>query len=203
MQHKITSKESVPQRLIAGMDRTNPNDVEFVAIQKNMTVMLFQAGKAKPFRKLKPLYFALINNQFMDDRPAQDYFRTLETEQGVRFSTLRKIELYTYFLWGSLDHKPDIKDDVLQPSENFRHVLNCPSIRFTYKHFTLNNVRLCQRDLIIIDMSAEGLVDEAIAQELGIAVATLNCHKKNLFTRTGAECKLDLVSQSYREKLIS
>ncbi|WP_028376032.1 helix-turn-helix domain-containing protein [Leeuwenhoekiella sp. MAR_2009_132] len=203
MHHKSTTTVNLPQAVIAGLDLKNPIDLEFVGIKKDMTVRFFQSGQCYPFKKLQATYFALILNEFYKDKPAQKFFKVLEKEEGITLTTVRKVELYTYFMWGGLDHKPDIKNGELQPSENFRHIENCPSLAFANKSLKINGAELNTRDLLIIDMSARGCTDYEIADALHITVITLNHHKKNLFTKTGTDCKLSLVSASYKNQILA
>ena len=203
MLHKSTTTGNLPQAVIAGLDLKNPVDLEFVGIKKDMTVRFFQGGKCYPFKKLQASYFALILNEFYKDKPAQNFFRILEKEEGVKLNTTRKVELYTYYMWGGLDHQPDIKNGELQPSENFRHIENCPSLAFANKSLRINGAELNSRDLLIIDMSARGCTDFEIADTLNITVTTLDYHKNKLFLKTGTDCKLSLVSASYKSQILA
>src|SRR5690554_2261961 len=148
MQIKSTDFPDYPQHPLAGITR-NEEDIEFFGIKKNQTVQFLQGGQVYHFDDLAPKYFVLLLNKLNSDKGALEFFH------GKGYTTKRKVELYTYLLYGSLDHTPDIKDGVLQPCENFRHVQNCPSLRFDEKKIKLAGEELTIRDLTIIDMSAQ------------------------------------------------
>ena len=198
----MTSADYRQQNIVAGLNLRNPDDVEFFGILKNRTTQFLQAGKVHYFKQLAPKYYVLLLNKMYADRPAIDYFRELELRTGIKISTTRKVELYTYYLYGSLDHKPDIVDGILQPSENFREQLDCPSLSFSGKDMTIDGQRLTLRDLKIIDMSARACTNFEIAMELGIAESSLDTYVRKLFKRTNTNCKLGLVSQSYKNQIL-
>lgn len=196
MQSKITTNKAIPQQLIAGIDVNNDTDIEFIGIRKNRTVQFLLAGTVYTFCELENKYYQMLLDKFLSDAPAVEYFSQSELPEK------RKVEIYTYALYGDLDHRPDIKNGVLQPSENFRDSEDCFSIGFSNKTFTLNGETLNERDLIIIDMSARECTDYAIADRLNIALQTLDSYKTKIFRKVGCQSKLGLVSQSYREHLI-
>lgn len=182
--------------LIAGMDLKNSEDLEFYGNRKDKTVIVLQAGHAKPFAQLDRKYYQMIKEALRNDEGAQQYFSSCD------YSEERQVELYTYFMWGDLDHTPDISGGTLQPSENFRDSLECPSMDFTNKHFTIDDQELSKRDMIIIDMSARECTDFEIADRLNIAIKTLDSHKTKLLKKLGCGSKLGMVSKSYRQHLI-
>lgn len=202
MQDKSTTSNQIPQQLVAGMNLKNDTDIEFFGIKKNKTVQFLRGGHVYYFGQLPPKYYVLLLNKMYADKPALAYFKKLEDEAGVKLSTTRKVELYTYYLYGSLDHKADIQNGILQPSENFRDKLDCPSLSFSGKDITIDGQRLTLRDLTIIDMSARECTDFEIAEKLNIAMPTLDFHKKKLFIKTGTHCKLGLVSKSYKNQIL-
>ena len=202
MQSKTTTTNQIPQHLIAGINLKNSTDVELFGIKKNMTVQFFQSGQVHYFQDLKPNYFIMLLNRFNSDMPAKEYFRKQEEVNGEKMSLKRKVEIYAYFLFGALDHKPDFKNGVLQGCENFRDSDNCPSLNFAWKNITMDGASLTKRDLTIIDMSARGCTDFEIADTLNIAIKTLDSHKAKLFVKTNTKCKLDLVCKSFHQQVI-
>lgn len=201
MQNKTTTTPEIPQHLIAGIDLRNPNDVEFIGVRKNKTVLFLQGGQVKPFSSLRREYFNLLLDCLNDDEGALLFFSNHENKTGEKLSIDRIVEIYTYYMWGDLDHTPDIITGVLQPSENFRDTFNCPSIEFTNKQFTIDGETLNKRDLIIIDMSARECLDFEIASVLDIRESTLDGYKTKLLKRTGCASKLGLVIKSYQNHL--
>lgn len=199
MNTKTTISNEIPQQMFAGINLRNSNDVEFVGIAKNKTVVFLQNGTVKPFEALQPDYLQLIEDVYNGDEGAVPYF------EGLDLPLNRKLEIYTYYMWGDLDHTPDIIDGVLQASENFRDCSDCPSIKFSNKIFTVKGEVLNERDLKIIDMSLKEETDIAIAAELGIAEKTLDQYKREkLFKKMGGlHSKIGLVSASYKHRLIA
>lgn len=196
MHDKCTTTGVIPQQLAAGMNLRNPDDIEFFGIRKNKTVQYLQAGQVHYFEEISPRFYILLLNKLNSDKPALAYFKNFD------IPTKRKVELYTYFIYGSLDHKPDIIDGKLQSSENFRDTFFCPSLQFSHKDITIDGVRLSLRDLTIIDMSARECTDTEIAAKLNICEATLNFHKKKLFIKTKTQTKLGVVMKAFKEKII-
>jgi len=196
MKNKSTTPAQAPQELIAGMNLKNTTDVEFFGIKKNKTVQFLQGGHVHPFDVLSPRYYALLVTAFYKDQPAVAYFKQFD------LPLKRKVELYTYYLFGSLDHKPDIINGVLQASENFRDSSECPSLSFSGKDITIDGVILTLRDLTIIDMSARECTDYEIAEALHICLPTLDFHKKNLFIKTGTQTKLGFVMKAFTNQII-
>ncbi|WP_300434039.1 LuxR C-terminal-related transcriptional regulator [Christiangramia sp.] len=196
MHAKTTTSNTFPQQIFAGINLKNSNDVEFVGIKKTKTVVFLQNGSVKPFKNLQNDYLQLILDSFNGDEGSRPYF------EGLDVPLLRKLEIYTYYMWGDLDHTPDIINGVLQPSENFRDCTNCPSIKFSNKEFTVHDEVLNERDLTIIDMSLKEETDIAIASRLNIAVKTLDSYKTKLFKKMGGvQSKIGLVSASYQHRL--
>lgn len=196
MQIKSTNSALIPQQVIAGINPRNSEDVEFFGIIKTQTVFYFQTAKLHSFEELSPKNYALVMNAFYADQPAVDYFKQFN------LPLKRKVELYVYYMYGSLDHTPDIKDGKLQPSENFRESEFCPSLQFAGKNFTIDGVSLSLRELTIIDMSARECTDYEIACALHICQSTLDWHKRNLFTKTNTQTKLGVVMKAYSNQII-
>ncbi|WP_416440403.1 response regulator transcription factor [Leeuwenhoekiella sp. A16] len=185
------------QQDLTTCDHQNENTIEFFGIRKNMTTMFFQNGKAKEWSQLPKNLFVIMANAYQQDQGAKTYFSTWNIPYK------RQVELFTYFGWGTLDHKPDIINGVLQPCENFRHSENCPSVKFDTKHFTINRQQLTERDLKIIDISAKGTLNTEAARMLNITVSTYNSHKAKLFKKTGTDGVVSLLMAAFKEKLIA
>lgn len=197
MQNKSTTSTQLPQHLLAGLNQENQTDVEFFGIKKNQTVQFLKSGQVHYFGELPPSHYVLLLNKFNADLPARTYFSQFD------ITMTRKVELYTYYLYGSLDHKPDIINGVLQPSENFRDSINCPSLKFSEKKMNIDGERLTLRDLIIIDMAARECTNFEIAMTLGIKESSLDTYMRNtLFKKTNTQTKLGLVSKSYQNQIL-
>ncbi len=196
MKDKSTTPDHISQQLIAGINLKNETDIEFFGIKKNKTVQFLQAGRVHYFRELPAKYFVLLHKKMNSDKPALQYFSKFD------YSLTRKVELYTYFLYGYLDHTPDIISGMLQVSENFRDSPHCPSLAFSGKDMTIDGVSLTLRELTIIDMSARECTDYEIACELNITNSTLDWHKRNLFIKTKTQTKLGVVMKAFMNHII-
>ena len=196
MQDKSTTSAQIPQHIVAGMNPQNDSDIEFFGIRKNKTVQFLRGGHVYYFNQLPAKYYVLLLKKMYKDLPAIEFFSQFP------ISTTRKVELYTYYLYGSMDHRPDIVNGFLQPSENFRDTLDCPSLSFNGKDITIDGQRLTLRDLKIIDMSARECTDYEIAAELKIALPSLDSYKRKLFFKTDTRCKIGLVSKSYKNQIL-
>lgn len=193
---KANRKDSFSgQPLPAGIKQND--NIEFFGDRASKKVQWFQNGIKKNFDQLPPKVFALLSNAYNQDKPAKEILNTIGAP------TIRQVELYTYYLWGSLDHAPDIKNGQLQPAENFRDSANCISLDFGGKEITIEGVPINKRDLAIIDLIAQDAPDKAIAAALCVSVPTLGFHKKNLFTKTNTQTKTGLLAKSFRANIIS
>lgn len=182
------------QRIIAGIT-TKDDSIEFFGIQKTRRVMFLQNGIRYNFRELSPKYYALLQKAYKKDLVAVHFIKKITK------SIVEQVELYTYYCYGALDHTPDILHGVLQPAENFRDRLDCPSLSFQSKKITIGGKELTLRELEIIDLVAQDYPDKLIADHLGIAVATLNTQKSNLFKKVNVQTKTALMMRAMNEQI--
>lgn len=62
---------------------------------------------------------------------------------------------------------------------------------------------LTQREIEVICLMEKGLSNKQIADQLNIAVRTVETHRKNIFRKTGTNNILSLVKWAYEHKIIS
>ncbi len=191
-----------PQMLTTPHTNFKSQDVEFFGIEQNMTVKFIQGNKIQSWKDLSKENLELIYPYYVSDTPFHEFIEDQETQYNIQLPEDRKMELYVYFMWGALDANPDIKDGVLQLSENYRHIENCPSRKFKHKKFMLGEVELTDRDLTIIDMSAKEYKNLVIADELGIKEKSLEAYCKRFYERTGVHTKIGLVNNAHQNQLI-
>ena len=194
MQNKATIKNDFRQNLIAGITQDSEG-VEFFGIRKSKTVKFLYKGSAYPFNELSPKYYAILSNAFYEDVSAVKFFRKFQISEA------RKIELWTYYCYGDLDHTPDIIDGKLQPAENFRDSLECPSLQFDSKQITIAGKPLLPRELTIIDMISKDALDIEIAEALNITLSTLGFHKRQLFKKTNTQSRIGLLKIAMQENI--
>lgn len=189
---KTTNFNELPQ--IAGVF-PGDNNIEFVGVRKTKQVFWLQNGSARYFSDLPIHYYNLLKEAYLADEKAVEFLQRVSPRLNVQ------VELYTYYMYGDLDHTPDISNGKLAPSENFRDTQNCPSLHWKSKNLNIGEVELTPRQIIIIDFIT--LPDKAIAGLLKISLPTLDFHKKKLFDLLGVSCKLDLLKLSIKHKIVA
>ena len=200
MNHKSTPFAAPAQHLIAGLN-TNSTDIEFYGWE-GRTVKFFRAGKNYNFEDLPPQLYKDLLNAYNNDPAAKKALSIITDSTGRKIipSLERKVELYTYYMYGGLDGKPDIKDGKLQPSENFRETKDCISLNWESKWVRLNGVKLTPREIVMVDLFTQDEKDEVVALELGITPSTLSFHKKNLFEKVGVQSKNALTTMAVQQQ---
>lgn len=198
MQSKITTL-NLDEQFPAGV-ALNDHNIEFVANKQTMSCIWLQNGHAKVFSILPKEIYNKLKKQYLSDVPAQKYINT--HYKSSLHDIKRQIEIYTCYLFGDLDNQPDVIDGELQPSENFRNSIDCPSLNFTYKNITIDGVELTRRDISILDAFSLGMPDKQIADALKIAQSTFDFHKRNLFKRIGVTHKTDAIVKAFKNNVL-
>jgi DNA-binding CsgD family transcriptional regulator len=175
-----------------------PNDssIEFFGERKTKQVYWLRNGNAHYFADLPFEYYSMLKAAYSKDHQAQGFLREVTDDER------RQVELYTYYLYGSLDSNPDIKNGSLSLAENFRSSKNCPSLRWNSKQIRFNGKPLSPRQIVIIDFIADDLPDKAIAQRMNISQSTLDFHKRNLFELAGVQTKVGLIKKAVQENIV-
>lgn len=175
----------------------NDNSIEFYAgDHKTKSVLWFQNGTSRYFTDIPLEYYQLLEKAMLNDQKAYQFLSSATDIQH------KKVELYTYYMYGDLDSTPDIKNGVLSSSENFRDTRDCPSQLWDSKNITIGAHILTPRQLLIIDMIHDDLQDKMIAYSLGITLSTLDSHKRKLYSALGIDNKTALISMAYKYKVI-
>lgn len=193
-----TSKNTgnFPTAQIAGIMPNDPN-IEFMAVRMSMQVLWLQNGRANYFSDLPMQYFLLLKAAYLRDHNAQQFLNDVTDEPT------RRIELYTYYMYGELNGTPDIIDGQLAASENFRHSINCPSLLWETKTMRIGDHTLTPRQLTIIDLIGKDYPNKTIADKLGIALSTYDFHATNLFNAVGVTNKTALLQKAYQHKILN
>ncbi|MGB5818849.1 MAG: helix-turn-helix transcriptional regulator [Saonia sp.] len=171
------------------------SDIEFIGIPSTMEVIWFQYGNQHSFSTLPNKYFELLSQRFHSD------FRAVRDIGNMTFDYDRQIELYTYFVYGDADFSPDIVDGMLQPAENYRHDMDCISLKWLSKDITLNEKPLNKRELAICDMMMENYTDKLMAHNLNISISTFDFHKRNLYRKAGVDNKNAFLLKLVKERI--
>ena len=103
--------------------------IEFLGLSKTKKVLWRQNKKVSDFEKLDNQSFAALSNAFSSNKEAREHLNIL-VENGKFISYPRKVELYTYFIYGGLE---------------------CVSINQLFPIF-LNSSPLLERDITLLDL---------------------------------------------------
>lgn len=198
MMRKFTHYTPSKQDIIAGL-AIKDNNIEFIGAE-NQTVIFTQNGQAKPFKSLDVKIYKKLKDALFNDLEALKIIKHFFPEAQT---TTRLVEIYTYYIYGSVDTTPDVIDGNLQPSENFRESENCISLQFSSKHITVNGIPLKRRYIKMIDAWAKGTPDKTIAADiLDIALPTYDFHKSKLFKIIQVDSKPEAVSKAYKHQIL-
>lgn len=181
---------------IAGL-MPGDQSIEFFGIRETKKVIWLQNGCSHYFSDLPIDYFMLLKQAYLQDHKAQEFLSQVAPDQS------RQIELYTYYMYGSLDGTPDIVNGHLGPVENFRDKRNCPSLLWQSKQINIGGHTLTPRQITIIDLIAKDLPNKAIADVMGIKLSTYDFHAANLFKAIGVTNKTALLKLAYQHKILN
>lgn len=198
METKTTVNDFAPQRLPAGV-ALNDHNIEFVGCKDNKTVIWLQHGNSHAFEYLPHKFYTLLLIDFINDKAAQNVIK--ENFPKIK-DMARKVELYTYFMYGDLDTMADIKDGKLQPNENFRDTEDCISLAFEKKTIHVDGVPLKRLYVKMMDAWAKGVPDKAIASQLGKAHTTYDFHKSKLFKILNVNSKPEAVAKGFKQHVL-
>jgi DNA-binding NarL/FixJ family response regulator len=66
-----------------------------------------------------------------------------------------------------------------------------------------NDAELTKRELEVLQLIAEGLTDQEIADKLFLSMRTVNWHRANLIAKTGSKNTVNLITYAIKNKLVS
>jgi DNA-binding CsgD family transcriptional regulator len=192
-EHKNT--EITPLPIMAGV-MPNDGNIEFIGIRETKEVLWMCHGSSRRFPDLPQTIFNLLVKAYRNDENAVRFL------SGINVNEFRKIELYTYYMYGAVDSTPDICNGVLAAAENFRDKKECPSLLWNGKDITIGTHVLSSRQLIIVDAIREDLPNKAISSLLGITLSTLDFHIRNLYQAVGVQTKSALLAKAFQNQII-
>lgn len=196
MKTKSTTSHQHSQHLIAGLLQNDPG-IEFYGIPASKEVQWIQNGKSHKFQELPKEIFTILANAYNSNNAAKMIFKT----EKFPISFRRRVELYTYFIYGGCDGVPDFVDGKLQDPENYRHSNDCISLGF--KKIKLNGSPLKNREIRMIDLMMQDpdAKDDVLALKMGLATSTYNQHKRELFDKTGIQSKTGIMIAALRQRI--
>lgn len=118
--------------------------------------------------------------------------------------TAEMVEQYIKCRYSVLDNTPDMINGQLQPSEytacNLRG--SCPYEGRLCELLKAPHGTLTHREIAVLKLIPEGLLDKEIADRLGISPLTVGVYMRNLREKIGANNKASLVKFAVNKKLI-
>ena len=188
-----------PQLFAAGL-ALNDNNIEFIGNKADQTVVWIRNGSANAFKNLPGHIFKKLKEAYEADLEASKIFSIFFPNI---IDTTRKVELYTYYVYGDLNNTPDVIDGELQPSENFREKDDCISLKFTNKCIDFKGTPLHTRYIKMIDAWSKGRLDKNIATDiLAVSHSTYDFHKSKLFKILEVQSKPEAVAVAYKHHIL-
>ena len=199
MNNKNKHYKPSPQLFAAGL-ALNDNNIEFIGNKADQTVVWIRNGSANAFKNLPGHIFKKLKEAYEADLEASKIFSIFFPNI---IDTTRKVELYTYYVYGDLNNTPDVIDGELQPSENFREKDDCISLNFTNKCIDFKGTPLHLRYIKMIDAWSKGRLDKNIATDiLDVSHSTYDFHKSKLFKILEVQSKPEAVAVAYKHHIL-
>jgi DNA-binding CsgD family transcriptional regulator len=177
------------------MNKTYPgmldNSIEFFNF--NEEIKFIQNGKISDFSELSFATLSIIKEEIDNDLEVKlalhDFFPDSEIRRTQKFVSCR---------FGGLDFQPDIKDGVLQDGEywNCPNRGKCPHEGTLCKLPCINNQRLTDKEISIMQCSATDTKNNVIAENLGLPLGTFHLLKKNLYNKINVQTKQEVAQVS-------
>lgn len=174
----------------------NDSNIEFIGLTKTKQVLWLQNGSNHYFCDLPTQHLQLIKEEYLKWPKAVAFLSEITN------SFPRQLELFTYYMFGALDTKPDIANGQLSLSENFRDTRNCPSLLWNCKNITIDGYVLSQRELLITDMFFDDIPDKAIARLLNLSESYLNDIKNIMYRNTGVQTKVAYMKKAIQQQVV-
>jgi DNA-binding CsgD family transcriptional regulator len=114
------------------------------------------------------------------------------------------IDQYIRCRYGSLDNDPDLVAGVMQDTEYVSCHLrgSCPFEGKLCELFKAPYGTITQREIQVLRLIPEGLLDKEIADQLGISPLTVEVYMKSLRAKTGCKNKAELVRFAFNHNLL-
>lgn len=115
-----------------------------------------------------------------------------------------QIEQYIKCRYSAMDNEADVKDGKLQASEYVDCALRgkCPYEGRLCGLLKASFGTLTHREVEVLKLIPEGLLDKEIADRLGISPLTVGVYMKNLREKTGYKNKAELVRFAFEKNLL-
>lgn len=169
---------------------------EFFGDRRTKKVFFMHNGRTLPFGKISQALKNRLLNQLMQDEVASKDLAHLPVSDAL--------ERYAYCLYGTLDHVPDVsKTGMLNGSDNFIcGIPGCNCMNWRSKSIQYKGHVIKGKQLQVLLAYRKGHDDYNVADDLGMAMPTLNGHKKKLFELFGVYSKTELVIAAIEAKII-
>jgi len=186
-------KNCVSGKIPAGIADTN---IEFFA--KDERLFYFLDGVTIPFSEWPEELLALIEQDMAKNPKAIESL----VHAGIE-SRHEMIQQYIRCRYSALDNQPDLVNGKFQEPEYADCKLRgfCPYEGKLCLPIKALHGTLTHREIEVLRLIPEGLLDKEIADQLGISPLTVPVHMKNLREKTGAKNKSELVRFAYQKNL--
>lgn len=194
-----TTSQPLLHPLSAGLMPGDMTTELFGDRSKKGVVHFLTNGSVKAFKdiplKIRQQIEAWLLEDFKTDTTVKEALGKLPWSQAV--------EQYAYCLFGSADKEADFcAQGKIQKPDNFRCGDSCKCLAWKRKNISYDEVNMTMRELEILDQLKTGLPDKMIAHNLGIALPTINNHKKNIMIKLGAQNKTEAVYKAGVKKIL-
>lgn len=181
-------------RLTAGL-LPEDGSIELFGQLKTRKVFFLRNGKTSYFAQLPEKIKRKIEKRLLADKVAREDLSGMAWKDAL--------EEYAFCLFGTADGEPDFFNGKrAQKTENFRCGDNCRCLKWVSKKLNYEGDPLTQREIQILDRLKTGDPDKRIADDLGIAMSTLDKQKKGLMLKLGAPNKANVVYRALKKRLI-
>lgn len=159
-------------------------DVEMFVDNKELKVI--QSGRIIPFCEVSLSVIELLKENINKNIDVKLALHDLHPT-----SEIKRIEQFAMCRFGGLDFKGDISNGILQDGEYWPcpRKGNCAHEGVLCKLPIVNDYRLTNEDVLLMQLSSTEKTNEVIASEMNLPMGTFHLKKKNLYGNLGTMCK--------------
>ncbi|WP_374949588.1 helix-turn-helix transcriptional regulator [Mucilaginibacter sp.] len=154
---------------------------------------LLRSGSVVDFDQFDPKLILLLEIKMLSETKRHAYYSLMVAGAG----RMAEVRQFTYCMYGGFDNKPDIINGELGEPEYWRCPKrgNCDFEGKACAGFKLKSGdHLTRRELQYIQLTANGLLDKTIADQLGISPKTVPSFSKQVREKCGLQRKADIAS---------
>ncbi len=182
------------QKLLPGM---GCDGIEFFVLGNEVKAL--QNGRLIQFTELSFPVIQILREKIKADKQAHLALHDMQPD-----SEMKRVEQFAKCRFGGLDFQADIKNGTLQDGEYWPCPLrgHCPHEGVLCKMPKINQVRLTESDVQLVQLLSGNKTNDVIALELDIPLGTFHLQKKKLYEKFGVQTKQELVPIGIRHNII-